>query len=91
MEAMMDTPPIMQRVHQHWRFVGGAAKEDQAKDHRRNDGDRIGFEQVSGHTGAIADIVANVIRDNGRVTGVIFRDAGFDLTNQGQRRRLRLW
>ena len=40
------------------------------------------FEQISTHTGNITDVVTNVIGNSGRVTGIIFRDVGFNLTDQ---------
>ena len=43
-----------------------------------NDGAYIGFEQVSAHAGDVADVITDVIGDGGRVTRIVFRDAGFD-------------
>jgi hypothetical protein len=45
-------------------------------------GDRVGLEQVGGHAGAVADVVADVVGDHGRVARVILRNAGFDLAHQ---------
>jgi len=69
-----------QRQKQHC-FLYGAGKEDRTDQHRRNDGHRIGLEKVGRHAGTVADIVANVIGDHGRIPGVVFRDAGFDLAD----------
>lgn len=44
-----------------------------------NDGAYIGFEQVSAHAGDVADVIADVVGDGGRVTRIVFRDAGFYL------------
>jgi hypothetical protein len=59
-----------------------AAKEDRCQNHGGDHGHRIGFEQVSGHAGAIADIVADIVCDGGRVAWIVFRDAGFDLADE---------
>jgi len=58
----------------------GHQKRDQ--DHRRTDGYDIGFEQVCGHSGAVTDIVADVVGDHGRVARIILGDSGLDLANQ---------
>ncbi len=56
-------------------------EEDRGQDHRGDGGHRVGLEQVGGHAGAVADVVAHVVGDGGRVAGVIFRNAGFDLAD----------
>jgi hypothetical protein len=53
-----------------------------AKQHGGDQGDRIGLEQVGGHAGAIADVVAHVVRDDRRIARVIFRDTGLDLAHE---------
>jgi hypothetical protein len=35
-------------------------------------GHRVGLEQVGGHAGAVADVVADVVGDGGRVARIIF-------------------
>ena len=42
----------------------------------------IRFEQVGAHTGDVADVVADVIGDNSRVTRIVFGDSGFDFTDK---------
>ena len=42
----------------------------------------VGLEQVGGHAGAIADVVADVVGDDGRVARIVFGNAGFDLTDE---------
>ena len=42
----------------------------------------IGLEQVGRHAGAVADIVADVVGDDGRVARIILGNAGFDLADQ---------
>ena len=45
-------------------------------------GDRVGLEQVRGHAGAVADVVADVVGDHGRVARIVFGNAGFDLADE---------
>ena len=52
------------------------------EDHRRTDGDDIGFEQIGGHAGAVADIVADVVGDDGGVAGVVLGNSGLDLADE---------
>src|SRR4029077_4781026 len=40
------------------------------------------LEQVSATTGAVADVVANQVGDNGRVTRIVLGDAGLDFAHQ---------
>lgn len=44
--------------------------------------DGVGFEDIGGHAGAIAHIIADVIGDGGRVAGVVLFQLGFDFTNE---------
>src|SRR5690606_28632641 len=37
---------------------------------------------VSRHTSAVTDVVTNVVSDRCRVTGIIFRNTGFDFTDE---------
>lgn len=60
----------------------GSGEEDRCKHHRRHDGDRIGLEEVGGHAGAVADIVADVVGDCRRVARVVLGDACFDLADE---------
>jgi hypothetical protein len=53
-----------------------------AEQHRGDQRHGIGFEQVGGHAGAVADVVADVVRDDGRVARVVLGNAGFDLTDE---------
>ena len=66
-----------------------AAKHfDGSHRHRRGKGDRgdhrtaIGFEDVRSHAGNVADIVTDIVGDDGRVARVILGDAGLDLADQ---------
>ena len=48
----------------------------------RNDGTAEGLEKISTHTGDITNIITNVVRNGGRVAGIIFRNVGFNLTDK---------
>ena len=50
--------------------------------HRRDERDRVGLEQVGRHAGVVADVVADVVGDHGRVARVVLGDAGLDLADQ---------
>ena len=67
------------------RVVNSAAvagKGNGAEQHGSDQGNGICFKQVGSHTGAVTDVVTDVIGDNSWVTGVIFRDPGLDFSNQ---------
>ena len=46
------------------------------------DGAGVGFVEVGAHAGHVADVVADVVGDGGRVARVVLGDAGFDLADQ---------
>ena len=75
----METPPMTMR-EDHRR--GGGAVNGGGQQHGGHHGDHVGLIQVSGHTGAVTHVVADVVSDNRGVAGVVFGDAGFDLTYQ---------
>ncbi len=59
-----------------------AGEEDRRQQHGGDDGHRVGLEQVGGHAGAVAHVVAHVVGDHGGVAGVVLGDAGLDLADQ---------
>ena len=59
-----------------------AADHQGAERHGRDQRDGVGLEQVGGHAGAVADVVADVVGDHRRVARVVFRNAGLDLAHQ---------
>ena len=59
------------------RLEGGDAEDD-----RGDQRDLVALEQVGGHAGAVADVVAHVVGDGRRVAGVVLGDAGLDLAHQ---------
>ncbi len=78
------TPPISRgKRHQAQQQVGARVLHQQGgKDHGGPDGDDIGFEQIGRHAGAVADVVADVIRDHGGVARVVLGDPRFDLADE---------
>ena len=64
------------------RGIRDALYEQRDKHHRCTNGNNIGFKQVSCHTCAVADIIADIIRDCCWVAWIILGDTGFDLTHQ---------
>ena len=46
------------------------------------DGAAIRFVEVGAHSGNVADVIADVIRNRGGVTRIVFRDSGFDFTHE---------
>ena len=57
-------------------------QQQAAEQHGRDDRDRVGLEQVGRHAGAVADVVADVVGDHGRVARIVLGNAGLDLADQ---------
>ena len=55
---------------------------EHAEQDHRDGGDRVGLEQVGRHAGAVADVVADVVGDRGRVARVVLGDARLDLADE---------
>ena len=53
-----------------------------AEQHHGDRGHGVRLEQVGGHAGAVADVVADVVRDHGRVARVVLGDARLDLPDE---------
>ena len=68
--------------HQHHDRLHVAGGEDLGQQHGGDDGDGIGLEQIGGHAGAVADIVADIVGDHGRIARIVLGDAGFDLADE---------
>ncbi|MEI9886728.1 MAG: hypothetical protein WDN08_09545 [Rhizomicrobium sp.] len=66
---------------EHQRRFELAGEIDRGQHHGGDGGHREGLEQVGRHAGAVADIVAHVVGDGGRVARVVLGDAGFDLAD----------
>ena len=57
-------------------------EKDRGEQHGRDDGHGIGLEQIGGHAGAVADIVADIVGDHGGVARIILGNAGLDLADE---------
>ena len=55
---------------------------EDAEQHHGDRGHGVGLEEVRGHAGAVADVVADVVGDHGRVARVVLGDAGLDLADE---------
>ena len=77
----MQTPPISSGSSISL-VAGRAGEEDRGQQHGGDDGHGIGLEQVGGHAGAVADVVADVVGDHRRIARIILGNAGFDLADQ---------
>ena len=53
-----------------------------AQDHGGDDRYFVAFENVGGHSGAVADVVADVVGDGRGITGVIFGNSRFNFADQ---------
>ncbi len=53
-----------------------------AEQDRADEADRVGLEDVGGHSGAIADIVAHVIGDGGGIARIILVEVALDLADE---------
>ena len=79
-EVMTQMPPISEGRHHAARMR--AVEEDRGEHHGRDHRHRIGLEEVRGHAGAVADIVADVVGDGGGVARIVLGNAGFDLADE---------
>jgi hypothetical protein len=79
---MIDTAAEHQRVGHRVADDRRAGKQQRGQHHGRDDGHRIGLEQVGRHARAVAHVVAHVVGDHRRVARVVLGDAGFDLAHQ---------
>ena len=53
-----------------------------AEEHHGDGGDRVRLEQVGRHARTVADVVADVVRDHGRVARVVLGDSRLDLPDE---------
>ena len=63
-------------------YTFAAFERNRTQSQSRDDSAYIRFKQVSAHTGYVAYVIAYVIGDGSRVTGIVFRNTGFHLTYQ---------
>src|SRR5437763_1571787 len=57
-------------------------EKDRREQHRRDNRHGIGLEQIGRHPGAVADVIADIVGDNGRVARIVLRDPGFDFADE---------
>ena len=81
-EVMTQTRADGERIEHHRHDAVAAGEIDRGEHHGGDYGHHIGLEQVGRHAGAVADIVADVVGDGGRVARIVLWDAGLDLADQ---------
>ena len=77
-----DAADDQRQAHQREHLLGAGLDQQGDQHHGGADGDDIGLEQIGGHAGAVADIVADIVGDHGRVAGIVLGDSGLDLADQ---------
>ena len=77
-EARIDMPPMRERE----QLEVEARERLRGEQHHRDRGDGVGLEQVGRHARAVADVVADVVGDHGRVARVVLGDPGLDLPDE---------
>ena len=60
----------------------GRSEEQAAEQHGRDQRDRVGLEQIRRHAGAVADVVADVVRDHRGIARIVLGDARLDLADE---------
>jgi hypothetical protein len=71
-----------ERIEHHLHDAVAAGEIDRGKNHGSDDRHDIGLEQIRGHAGAVADIVAHVVGDSCGIARVVLGDAGLDLADE---------
>ena len=79
-DATIDDAAEHEREERDRRAAGGTARTPSSITATARDG--VGLEQVGGHAGAVADVVADVVGDHGRVARVVLGDARLDLADE---------
>ena len=59
-----------------------SGKGQSTHEHGGHDRDGVGFKQVSRHTSTITDVITHVVSNDGWIARVVFRNTGFDFTDQ---------
>ena len=78
----MQTPPISSGSAISASRSSAPLQQQRGQHHGGADGDDIGLEQVGGHAGAVADVVADVVGDHRRVARIVLGNAGLDLADE---------
>ena len=77
-EAMIEIAADARAGRATSSLAGNAVAEQHDRDRR----DGVGLEEVGRHAGAVADVVAHVVRDHGRVARIVLGDARLDLPDE---------
>ena len=80
MDETIEMEPSTKR--EQYRALSHVAHEQAAEQHGCDERDRIGFEQIGRHAGAVADIVADVVGDDRGIARIILRNSSLDLADQ---------
>ena len=65
-----------------YRRNADVGEQQIAEKHRGNGRDRVCLEQVGRHSRAVTHVVADVVGDGRRISGIVLGDACFDLADQ---------
>ena len=77
-EAMIEMPPSTSGMATP-ALAPARLLGEQHAGHERH---RVGLEEVGGHAGVVADVVAHVVGDHGRVARIVLGDARLDLADE---------
>ena len=69
------------RIHLNSK-VGADGRQGDTQDHGRDDGDFVRLEDVGSHAGAVANVVADQVSDDGGVARIVFGQVFLDLADQ---------
>ena len=64
------------------RGKGVVPEQQGAEQHGRDNRHRVGFEKVRRHSGAVSDIIANVVGDDCGVPRIVFGYSGLDFADE---------
>ena len=70
------------RIDHQRQQVRLTGKQDRRQNHGRDDRHCVRFEQVGRHARAVADVIAHVVGDGGRVTRIVFRNTSLHLADE---------
>src|SRR5437588_1945213 len=59
-----------------------SGERERSHENRADQADRVSFENVRGHAGAIAHVIADVVRDRGRIPRIIFFEIALDFAHE---------
>ena len=76
-DARMDIAAERKRIERK-----PARRELRSEEHHRDRGHGVGLEEVGRHPCAVADVVADVVRDHRRVPGIVLGNARLDLPDE---------